>query len=223
MVFSRGKLVSRKIIPVFLAAYLGVIGNSCAAVYFSVIEKVDGVYVTMQGALDISPLYLRNGQANQGRLGSGIVGSFAIIGTGDTLGGMSNADVYLGLTSFPSSFGTGGGFTATTGSPNSTAFLVRGGPCAPDNVGCNSEGSIMVPTGYRSGQALLGESFYSGATLASLGLNTGEYVFLWASDKVVVQIGEPVVPVVPLPAALPLFLSALITLGGVAWLGRFRA
>ncbi len=52
---------------------------------------------------------------------------------------------------------------------------------------------ILVPNGYVSGSALSGSATYDGATLDSLGLTAGKYVYTWGAgadaDSLTVNIG----------------------------------
>jgi len=92
---------------------------------------------------------------------------FIGISTGPT---SSSVDTYSGLVG-PTSFGTGGPTTASSGSG--------------DIVGIAHIfwGSLLsVPRGYVSGHALSDMAIYSGRTLASLGVTPGTYVSTWGTE-----------------------------------------
>jgi hypothetical protein len=83
-------------------------------------------------------------------------------------------DVYNGVAG-PTSFGTG---ADASGSGAGSAFGVLG-----------NAGVLFVPADYISGAPLSGALTFPGATLASLGLAPGTYVYTWASDSLTVNIG----------------------------------
>jgi hypothetical protein len=93
-----------------------------------------------------------------------VTGGGGIIQTGPT--GFVSADLYSGF-SGPASFGTGGVFFANTGSG--------------DFVGIDGTGSLVVPHGYVSGAALSDSMTFDNATIHSLGLTPGTYVWTWGS------------------------------------------
>jgi hypothetical protein len=80
-------------------------------------------------------------------------------------------DVYSGVTTFPTSFGTAGG---TIGTPSGSG----------DNFGILPNGTnrnLLVPTGYTSGSFISGSTTYAGATIAGMGLSGGTYTWAWGS------------------------------------------
>ena len=99
--------------------------------------------------------------------GSNQAAVFASNGTIQTCPtGSVSADLYRGFTG-PASFGTGGLFFANTGSG--------------DFVGITSMASLVVPQGYVSNTALSDSMTFDNATIHSLGLTPGTYVWTWGS------------------------------------------
>ena len=97
----------------------------------------------------------------------GIRGNPAYIMTGAGAGsGAAGVDGYRGFTG-PASFGSGGFFAANTSSG--------------DFVGINIPGGLFVPNGYVSGAALSDSMTFNNATLASLGVTPGTYVWTWGT------------------------------------------
>ncbi len=94
----------------------------------------------------------------------GITGSSASIRTG-AFG--ANADSYTGF-SGPTSFGSGFGTSASSGSGNIVGVA-------------GQAGFILVPKGYVSDNALSDTSIYNNATLSSLGVTPGTYVWSWGT------------------------------------------
>jgi hypothetical protein len=113
-------------------------------------------------------------------------------------------EFYTGLAG-PSSFGTGGETPAS--SKSGTLVGIYG-----------DISELLLPTGYSSGTVLSDTDTFDNATLASLGLNPGTYVWTWggptdpADQSFTLEIGAT-----PLPAALPLFASGLGAIGLLAW------
>jgi VPDSG-CTERM motif len=85
-------------------------------------------------------------------------------------GGSGDVDVYTGFTG-PTSFGSGFFFFPNTGSG--------------DIVGIDAQSSfgglLAVPPGYVSGTALSDSMTFNNATLASLGVTPGTYVWTWGT------------------------------------------
>ena len=94
----------------------------------------------------------------------GIRGNPAYIMTG---AGAGVVDGYRGFTG-PASFGSGGFFAADTSSGDFVGM--RGGL-----------GNLFVPQGYVSGAALSDSMTFNNATLASLGVTPGTYVWTWGT------------------------------------------
>jgi hypothetical protein len=103
------------------------------------------------------------------RRGHGCCGSNVIAAASGFLAmaGPAFLDNYIGFTG-PASFGSGGEFPASFGSGD--LFLLS----APF-------GSLDVPRGYVSGAALSSTATWNGATLASLGVTPGTYVWTWGT------------------------------------------
>jgi hypothetical protein len=80
-------------------------------------------------------------------------------------------DIYSGVTTFPTSFGTAGG---TIGTPSGFG----------DNFGILPNGTnrnLLVPTGYTSGSFISNSTTYVGATIAGMNLIPGVYTWSWGT------------------------------------------
>jgi hypothetical protein len=98
--------------------------------------------------------------------------------------GVGLDDIFSGMISGPTSFGSGSFTLANTGSG--------------DFVGIFGEGSLFVPTGYVSGNFLSDSSTYYQATFTTLGVTPGTYVWTWgaggANQNFTLVIGSVAVP-----------------------------
>jgi len=79
-------------------------------------------------------------------------------------------DVYSGVTTFPTSFGTAGGIGSPSGSGDNFGILPNG-----------TNRNLLVPTGYTSGSFISGSTTYAGATIAGMNLIPGTYTWSWGS------------------------------------------
>jgi hypothetical protein len=106
-------------------------------------------------------------------------------------------DEYAGITG-PSTFGAGGVSNATSGSGNLIAIFGFG-----QHIG--------VPQGYTSGAPLSGSETFDSATLSSLGLTPGTYVWTWGNgqtaDSFTANVGTPE------PGSLSLIAAGLLFAG----------
>jgi hypothetical protein len=82
--------------------------------------------------------------------------------------GLVNIDVYHGLLTGPTNFGSGLGALADTGSGDFVGINVFGG-------------NLFVPQGYVSGSALSDSMTFNNATFASLGATPGTYIWTWGA------------------------------------------
>ena len=110
--------------------------------------------------------------------------SRGVIGTGPITTGGSNADIYYGLTSFPTSFGTGTGRYADSTGSGSGLSIFSGGILPVGNGA-----GLFVPTGYQSGGAIVGSSVYANTDYTTLGVTAGRYEYSWAADSVILKPG----------------------------------
>jgi hypothetical protein len=101
-------------------------------------------------------------------LGAGFQASQAIW----AIGSVSNVtlDIYSGVTTYPTSFGSPASATISSGSGSTFAIL--------PNV---TNRNLLVPTGYVSGSFINGSTTYSNTTITGLGLTPGTYTWSWGS------------------------------------------
>ena len=176
----------RRAIAVIL---LFIVGSVQAAVIVTVVETGGDVVFSGGGSLDLSGLGFDGNFPINGSQIDPIIGLLALGPASAT-----TIDTYGPLLTTPT-YGTGGNTLASSGTGD--VFGVR-----------SVSPGVGVPTGYISGGALSGSSTFAGETFASLGITPGTYVWSWSSDTFTLN-------VVPIPAAVWLFGSALAGLGWV--------
>ena len=129
-------------------------------------------------------------------------------GTSDTSSATA-ADQYLGYTG-PTSFGSGS--SSDTASTSSGDFV----SLAPTD----SE-SLWVPSQYVSDSPLSSTATWDNATLASLGVTVGTYVWTWGSgadQSFTLDVGASTPPpTVPEPGSVALFAAGLLGLALLRW------
>jgi len=181
------------------SALMAVAGRSDAEVIVTATEVGGDVVFQAGGELDLDGLDL----FFSGKFGGPIVDpSQAHLVVGPPF---VNFDAYSGLTG-PSNFGAASFTIASSGSG--------------DRFGLNGTvGLLAVPVGYTPDAPLSGSATYSGATLASLGLNPGTYVYTLPHDTITVQIGTVQIGV-PEPSSLVLAGIGVVIGGGCWWRRR---
>jgi hypothetical protein len=160
------------------------IRQSAQAGYIVTLQQVGpDVVATGSGAIDLHGLrFFQSGSQNPAikPRGLGLFG-FAVIYTGPTSSGV---DIYSGL-SGPTSFGANP-FLARSASSGSGDMV---------GIAAGEEGVLLsVPMGYVSGTALSDMATYSDASLATLGVTPGTYVWGWgtgANQNFTLQIKTP--------------------------------
>jgi hypothetical protein len=87
----------------------------------------------------------------------------------------SGATTYSGssFTTFPTSFGSGGGLAPSSSSGSLFGVVQTTGPSGPREV--------IVPSGYVSGTVISGSMTYNTQTIAGMGLSGGTYTWAWGS------------------------------------------
>jgi cell division septation protein DedD len=87
----------------------------------------------------------------------------------------SGATTYSGssFTTFPNSFGSGGGLAPSSSSGSLFGVVQTAGPSGPREV--------VVPTGYVSGTVISGSMTYDTQTIAGMGLTPGTYTWSWGT------------------------------------------
>ena|SRR6266480_4040605 len=134
-----------------------------AQAYSVTLEQIGANVVgTGSGPINLTGLTFQGSVSTNG---VGVLPLFGIIFTGPT--GSVNVSQYAGFTG-PTNFGSGGPLNANTGSGDFVGM--RGGL-----------GNLFVPQGYVSGAALSDSMTFNNATLASLGVTPGTYVWSWGT------------------------------------------
>jgi hypothetical protein len=87
----------------------------------------------------------------------------------------SSATTYSGssFTTFPTSFGSGGGLAPSSSSGSLFGVVQTSGPSGPREV--------VVPPGYVSGTVISGSMTYNTQTIAGMGLSGGTYTWAWGT------------------------------------------
>lgn len=170
------------------ALILSATSGAQAAVTLTIAPSGANVIATGSGTINLSALTLEFG----GSVPNGAVNaSFGVI----RVGAASNITSYMGATG-PASFGSGVLTASNTGSGD--VFQVHG-----------REGALLVPEGYVSEAPLSGTATWNGATLSSLGLTPGTYVYSWGTEGTADSF---TVQIVPEPSHALLSLAGLGTL-----------
>ncbi|MGA0175813.1 MAG: PEP-CTERM sorting domain-containing protein [Chthoniobacterales bacterium] len=133
-------------------------GNSAQAdLSFTMTETGSGVTLTGSGSFNFGGSLSTSGAG----FGSIVRPDLAFFDTGPLVTGHDYAND--AIVSGPTSFGSGADTVATSGSGDTFGVRVQ------------FLNDVYLPSGYTSGNALSGEAFWSGATLASLGVTPGTY------------------------------------------------
>jgi hypothetical protein len=172
-----------------------------AAVIIDIEQVGSDVVATGSGSIDLADLSFKQTSSTE----TGVYGPFA-----DAAIGINNVivDIYSGAAG-PTNFGAGALYLASSGTGDTFGAV-------------GAFGYIAVPTGYVSGASLSGTSTWTAATIASLGLTPGTYVYTWGTgadaDSLTFQIGPASVPE---PSTLALSgIAAVMGLG--AWARQRR-
>ena len=133
--------------------------------------------------------------------GASLVPSLAFIAVGELVASASNA--YVGIVG-PSSFGSGGGANASSGSGDQIA--IQGGG--------NGAGDLVVPAGHTSGTSVSASDTYTNQTFASLKPNP-KHLYLYVRERMarLIQLAV-IIGAVPEPSTL-----ILLSLGAGGFAG----
>jgi PEP-CTERM motif-containing protein len=154
----RRRIASASALGVAMFAICGVSGPPARAAYLVTLsQEGPNVVATGSGTIDLAGLSFDYVLP----LLSSINPSFPEITTGAT----GDIAAYKNVTA-PTNFGSGGSVLASSGSGDIVAA---------------SHAVIAVPDGYVSGSLLSDSAIYDDATLASLGVRRGVYVWTWGS------------------------------------------
>ena len=168
------KALPKKLLPLILfgIAVTSLFSVQPAQAYSVTLQQVgSNVVATGSGPINLTGLtFAPSGQVIDGAFIQPIA---ARIQTGPT--GLVNFDLYRGLVTGPTSFGSGLTASASSGSGDFVGIQVFNF----DGVGPN--GILFVPQGYVSGAALSDSMIFNNATFASLGVIPGTYVWTWGT------------------------------------------
>ena len=155
--------------------------TSAATAPFSVsfVESGSDVLLSYSGTLDLTGLnFVQNTTSGSGGVGP----AQAAFGIGPT--GALDISLYTGATfSYPSNFGTNGGGPSSVEGTGDYFGVFSG--ILPTNC-------LVVPSGYTSGDYIIGTTTLSASTFTSLGLSAGTYNYSWgagAGQSFVLTIG----------------------------------
>lgn len=185
-----------------VAVLLGFSGSANSAVVVTAVESGGDLIFTTEagGSLDLSGSAFwvtSNGSAFlRAETGS--------LGIGGDLAEGNVVDLYFGLTGDPFGPGTGEYFVPD--------YISGSGDYFGFEVGSDY---FFVPDGYVSGDPLSGTSTFVGQSFTTLGMSQGSYVYTLTGSGDTITVN-----VVPIPAAVWLFGSALVGLG---WMRRKQA
>jgi hypothetical protein len=201
-----GSSMRLRMMAVSVAALLvATLSRADAHVVIDISQVGGDVVTTGNGTVNLSDLSPSGSEPASGSLNPQLGG--VIVGNEGTV------DIYSGV-SGPAAFGTGGLATASS--------------ISGDLLGIGGSGlgapAIFVPNDYISGTALSGSATYDGATLASLGLTGGKYVYTWGAgpnaDSLTVNIG--IGGAVPEPSTWVMMLAGFAGLGYAGYRQRER-
>jgi hypothetical protein len=154
----------------------------------TIYESGSNVIMSVSGTIDLSGLTLIQSGTTFGGATGGIGPSSAtyIMARNSLI-----FDTYSGFTTTPTSFGTGGGASATSSTGNIFGVIYESAPPY----------QLVVPSGYTSGAQITSTQTFTGQTLTSLGLTSGTYTYTWGSGKSFnVAIGGPAPTPTPSPS-----------------------
>jgi len=205
-------MIRPALITTTLMSVIACTGDARAGIIMTVTEVGSGVVISGSGTANLAGLtrFSSNNRSN-----SVVWPNTPVF----TVGANASVDIYQSL-SGPRSFGPG--LTANSPSGNATGDL----------FGLDTNFSallLMVPANYVSGTTLSGAGTFRDASIASLGMTPGTYVWTWGAganaDSMTLRIGpSAIVPdpsaVVPEPTTLALAGVALVCGLGVRWRQR---
>jgi hypothetical protein len=177
-----------------LGLMFGAAGQVRADLVFTIEQVGNDVVTTGTGSLDITgvPIY-GNGYGTPF-----LIPNTAAVGVGST--SSLHYEEFQGL-SGPTSFGSGGIFSPSSGSGDVIALN-------------GAYHLIAVPWLYVSGTSISGTDAYDNQTLSSLGLTSGTYTYTFSDNTITVQISSAAVPEPSTAIVAVLGAVALLTYGG---------
>ncbi|MDE2403960.1 MAG: PEP-CTERM sorting domain-containing protein [Sphingomonadales bacterium] len=173
---------------------LGAAAPAHAAYVIDITQSGSDVVAAGSGTWHFQPLSFQ-GFAMPLQVGINPAAGYFGAGSIDTYGD------YYGPVSGPTSFGSGG-FTAASSTSGSSAGV------------SGATGQIIIPGGYADSAATVaGLTVWNNATIASLGLNPGTYVWNWADDSLTLNIQGGGAGAVPEPSTWAFMLTGFAFVG----------
>lgn len=140
--------------------------TSAATGNFTVTVSQQGPNVVWDGSgrFNLTSLIANGSQS----LTAGFQASQAIWAIGSATG--VTLDIYSGVTTYATSFGSPGTAGAISGGGSTFGILPNG-----------TNRNLLVPTGYSSGSFISGTTSYANSTISGMGLTPGTYTWSWGS------------------------------------------
>jgi hypothetical protein len=196
-------LISNYIRFVCLASLvLGWISNGHAAATITFSQVGNDVQATITGSLDLTGLYRIAPSSPNARVRGGGTGANLIVGPED----QTVSDTYVSISG-----------PKYIGCSTDTIDANLGSVAGPFGINMSLT-RLIVPSNFTGGAVGTVNATWSGATIASLGLFSGTYVYTWAGDTLTIVIPSPgVSSCVPALSDGTQLLLALMTITLVGW------
>jgi hypothetical protein len=197
----------KRLVSPSLALLTTIVLTPCAAnatpYVVKLVQQGTNVVATGSGAIELTGLTFEYGAVTGGAT---LWPSYGFVMTGS----QSNValDTYTGFAG-PTSFGSGTILGANVNTGDTVGII--------GNSSYYGITNLWVPSGYVSGDALLGTSTYDNASFASLGVTPGTYTWTWGTGA---DQSFTLVAAVPEPAALGMFGLGVLLIGGFVKLRR---
>lgn len=180
--------------------------DAAATISFS--QVGNNVEATLTGTLSLAGLSVDpSGISPNARVRAGGIGANVILGpTASTV-----ATGYINIS---------GPVTIGCSTENISASSGSSGPNGP--FGINMSGNkLIVPVGFVSGSAVSASATWSGASISSLGLIAGSYIYSWGGDSLTIIVSGPSGcqsgSAVPTLSEWMQFILALLVMAVISW------